>query len=233
MRLRMNGAPGVGYFRVIRHSSISRSFPLSSTRKCRCTRTRPPSSRCARATVLRPGRSGSRAVAHSTMFAPSNVPSLWRIDIDVFCESYHTVVNRLVCESKPEIPVPVLLLPSVSKKTKSDCRNLPSWIMYCLHVPLVTTGAPLAGKNVLTMSQSPANCASSFCPAPGELGGSYSLWVCCATANGAKSKAAIIHFFIALPLLGCGIDYHIFSGPLPAEDGFARCGGFVQATHPG
>src|ERR1700679_3380357 len=131
------------------------------------------------------------------MFVPSNVPSLWRIDIVVFCESYHTVVKRFVFESKPEIPVPLLLLPSVSKKTKSDCRNLPPWIMYCLHVPLVTVGCPFAGKNVFTMSQSPANCASNFWPAPAALGGSYSLWVCCATAAVAKNNATMVHFLIS------------------------------------
>ena len=62
---------------------------------------------------------------------------------------------------KNDIPVPVLLLPSVSKKVKSDCRNLPPWIMYCLQVPFVTTGDPLAGKKVFTISQSPANFASN------------------------------------------------------------------------
>src|SRR6202042_2297806 len=124
---------------------------------------------CARATVLRPGRSGSRAVAHRTMFLPSNVPSLWRIDIVVWRESYHTVVKRFVLSSKPEIPVPVLFVPSAPMKTKSDCRNLPSWIMYCLHVPFVTIGFPFTGKNDLTTSQSPTNCASTFCPAPGAL----------------------------------------------------------------
>src|SRR5215472_4570291 len=122
----------------------------------------PSSSRWVRETVLRPGRSGSRAVAHRTMFLPSNVPSLWRIDIVVWCESYHTVVKRFVLESKPEIPVPVLFVPSALKKVKSDCRNLPSWIIYCLHVPLVTMGLLLVGKNDLTRSQSPANCPSSF-----------------------------------------------------------------------
>jgi hypothetical protein len=34
--------------------------------------------------------------------------------------------------------------------------------LYCLHVPFVTIGFPFIGKNVLTTSQSPANCASSF-----------------------------------------------------------------------
>ena len=48
------------------------------------------------------------------------------------------------------------------KKVKSDCRNLPSWIMYCLQEPFVTFGAPFCGKNDLTTSQSPTNCASSF-----------------------------------------------------------------------
>jgi hypothetical protein len=45
---------------------------------------------------------------------------------------------------------------------KSDCRNLPSWFIYCLHVPFVTIGFPFIGKNVLTRSQSPVNCASSL-----------------------------------------------------------------------
>jgi len=96
------------------------------------------------------------------MFLPSNVPSLCRIDIVVCRESYHTVVKRFVLESKPEIPVPVPFVPSALKKVKSDYRNLPSWIMYCLHVPFVIIGLPFVGKKVLTTSQSPANCASSF-----------------------------------------------------------------------
>ncbi len=53
------GAP----FRVIRSSIIRCSLPESSMKKCRCRRTRSPSSRCARATDFRPGRSGSSAVA--------------------------------------------------------------------------------------------------------------------------------------------------------------------------
>jgi hypothetical protein len=65
-------------------------------------------------------------VAHRTMSLPSNVSSLWRIDIVVCRESYHTVVKRFVWGSKPEIPVPVLFVPSGLKKVKSDCRNLPS-----------------------------------------------------------------------------------------------------------
>jgi hypothetical protein len=84
-----------------------------------------------RATVLRPGCSESRCVAHKTMSWSSNVPSLWRIDIVVCRESYHTVVSRLILESKPEIPVPVLFVPSGLKKIKSYRRNLPSWITYC------------------------------------------------------------------------------------------------------
>src|ERR1700747_3032452 len=107
------------------------------------------------------------------MLLPSHVPSLWRIDIVVCRESYHTVVKRFVLGSKPEIPVPVLFVPSGLKKVKSDCRNLPSWIMYCLHLPLVARGRPVTGKNVLTTSQSPANSASSFWPAPGAFAGSY------------------------------------------------------------
>src|SRR5262249_9131240 len=114
-------------------------------------------SRCARVTVFRPGRSGSRGVAHRMMFLPSNVPSLWRIDIVVCRESYHTVVKRFVLESKLEAPVPVLLVPSGLTKVKSETRNLPSWTMYCLHAPFVTLGVPFAGKNVLTTSQSPVN----------------------------------------------------------------------------
>ena len=43
-----------------------------------------------------------------------------------------------VLESKSEIPVPLPLVPSELKKVKSDCRNLPSWIMYSLHLPFVT-----------------------------------------------------------------------------------------------
>src|SRR6185312_8245169 len=119
-------------------------------------------------------------ISHSTMFLPSNVPSLCRIDIDVCRESYHTVVNRFVFESNPEMPVPVLVFfPSASTNVKSDCRNLPSSIMYCLHVPLLTFGfPPFAGKNVFTTSHSPTNCASSFCPAPAAFGGSYWLCVC-------------------------------------------------------
>src|SRR5580692_7882082 len=118
-------------------------------------------------------------------------------------ESYHTVVKRFVLESKPEIPVPVLLVPSDSKKMKSDCRNLPSWIMYCLHVPFVTFGSPFTGKNDLTTSQSPTNCASTFCPAPGALGGSYWLWDCCATAIAAVeiSSAAITHLLMIVIFL--------------------------------
>ena len=100
------------------------------------------------------------------MFLPSKVPSLWRIDIVVCRESNHTVVKRFVFESKPEIPVPVLFEPSALKKVKSDSRNLPSWIMNCLQVPLVTRGFPFAGKNVFCTSQFPTNCASSFWPAP-------------------------------------------------------------------
>src|SRR5580700_7729223 len=69
--------------------------------------------------------------------------------------------------------------------------------MYCLHSPFETIGFPFMGKKVLTTSQLPANCASSFWPAPGPFGGSYSLWVCCATATEAISKAAIVHFLIA------------------------------------
>jgi hypothetical protein len=72
------------------------------------------------------------------------------------------VVKRFVLESKPEIPVPVLFFPSASRKVKSDCRNLPSSIMYCLHVPFLTIGFPFIGKNVLTTSQSLTNCASSL-----------------------------------------------------------------------
>src|SRR5438874_4003661 len=155
--------PGrLNYFRVIRSSIIIRSLPLSSIRKWRWRRRRPSSSRCARATVLRPGRSGSRGVAHRTMFLPSKAPSLWRIDIVVCRESYHTVVKRFVFGSKPEIPVPVLWVPSELKKVKSDCRNLPSCTMYCLHVAFVTMGFPFIGKNVFTTSHSPTNCASSF-----------------------------------------------------------------------
>ena len=79
------------------------------------------------------------------MFLPSNVPSLWRIDIVVCRESYHTVLKRFVLGSKPEIPVPVLFVPLGLKKLKSDYRNLLSWIMYCLQVPFVTRGFPLIG----------------------------------------------------------------------------------------
>jgi len=80
----------------------------------------------------------------------------------VRCESYHTVVKRFVLGSKPEIPVPVLLVPSELKNVKSDCRNLPSWTRYCLHAAFVEIGWPFMGKNVFTTSHSPANCASSF-----------------------------------------------------------------------
>jgi hypothetical protein len=68
------------------------------------------------------------------MFLPSNVPSLWRIDIVVCRESYHTVVKRFVLGSKPEISVPVLFVTSGLKKVKSDCKT-------CLldHVLLTST----------------------------------------------------------------------------------------------
>jgi hypothetical protein len=101
---------------------------------------------CARATVLRAGSWGSSAVDQRTIFLPSNVPSLWRIDTVVWRESYQTVVQRFVLESKPEIPAPVFFAPSGLKKVKSDCKNFPSWIMYCLHLPFVTIGFPSFGK---------------------------------------------------------------------------------------
>src|SRR5690242_14030682 len=67
--------------------------------------------------------------------------------------------------------------------------------MDCLHVPFVMIGAPpFAGTNVLTTSHSPANCASSFCPAPGAFGGSYCSWVCWAKAEPAIRSTAKIHF---------------------------------------
>jgi hypothetical protein len=79
------------------------------------------------ATVLRPGRSGSRGVARRTMFLPSKVPSLWRIDIVVWRHSHHSVVRRFVLGSKPEIPAPVFFVPSGLTKVKSDSGNLPSY----------------------------------------------------------------------------------------------------------
>ena len=84
------------------------------------------------------------------------------MDIVVCRESNQTVVKRFVLESKPEIPVPVLFVPSELTKVKSETRNLPSWTMYCLHSPFVTMGFPFIGKKLFTTSQSPTNCASSF-----------------------------------------------------------------------
>src|ERR1043166_1349780 len=106
------------------------------------------------------------------MFFPSNVPSLWRIDMVVWWESYHTVVNLFVFGSKPEMPVPVVFLPFASVNVKSDCRKRPSWIIRCLHVPCDLIGSPLAGKTVFSTFQSPANFASSSWPAPGLVDGS-------------------------------------------------------------
>jgi hypothetical protein len=52
------------------------------------------------------------------------VPSLWRIDIVVCRESYHTVVKRFVFESKPEIPVPVLFVPSEFEEDEIRLQKL-------------------------------------------------------------------------------------------------------------
>src|SRR4029079_14690647 len=138
----------------------------------------PLSSRCARATLRRPGRSGSSDVAHSTMVLPSNVPSLWRIDIVTWSESYQNVVNLFVRRSKPDTPVPVLFgFPLSSSHVNSDSRKWPSWTIFCVHLPCVLIGSPpLAGKNDLTTSHLPAICARSACPAPGFACGSLD---CC------------------------------------------------------
>jgi len=44
-------------------------------------------------------------------------------------------------ELKPEIPVPVLFVPSGLTKVNYDSRNLPSWTKYCLEAPFVTAAA--------------------------------------------------------------------------------------------